>query len=115
MRNGGGSGGGGGAGAGAADGNKDGTTPPGLWKLLLGNVRAAAWQSESFPNATTGFFPTQDCGGGCLFKLQSDPSEYHDVAAAQPGLVTKLKAAIAAAQATAFSPDRGGFCPRNMR
>ena len=113
MRNGGGSGGGGSAGAGATGGNKDGTAPPGLWKLLLGNVSAAAWQSESFPNATTGNFPTQDCGGGCLFELQSDPSEYRDVAAAQPGLVTKLKAAIAAAQATAFSPDRGGQDPQS--
>ena len=87
---------------------------PGLWKLLVGNVPMAAWQSESFPNRSTGNFPNEDCGaGGCLFELQSDPSEHHDVAQEQPALVARLKSAIAAAQETVFSPDRGAQDPQS--
>ena len=93
---------------------REGSGWPGLWKLLLGNLTAAGWQSESFPNASTGNYPTQNCGeSGCLFELTSDPNEYNDVAVAQPQVVARLHGAIAAAQKTAFDPDRGAQDPQS--
>jgi hypothetical protein len=47
--------------------------PPGLWKLLVGNITDAAWQPESFPNSSTGDFGTQACPKGCLYRLDLDP------------------------------------------
>ena len=39
--------------------------------------------------------------------IQADPTEHNDIAASHPHVVQKLLARIAAANATAFSPDRG--------
>lgn len=86
----------------------------GLWKLLLGHVSMAGWQSESFPNHTTGSFPVHDCGHvGCLYELESDPTEHRDFASARPAVVAKLRAAIDAEQAAVFSPDRGRQDPQS--
>ena len=46
----------------------------------------------------------------CLFDMDSDPCEYHDVAAQHPDVVQQLKARLAAYQATAVAPVKGEGC-----
>ena len=49
---------------------------------------------------------------GCLFDLQTDPTESRSVASEQPALFERMLAAVDAASATAYSPDRGKPDPR---
>ena len=87
----------------------------GRWKLLLGAVPMNGWQGPFYPNSSTtahafGFSGewVLDCGaGGCLFRLDLDPEERHDVAHANPQLVVQMKATLLRLQSTALSPDRG--------
>ena len=49
-----------------------------------------------------------DCGfeSGCLFELLSDPTEHNNIAATNPAVVKRLRAAIEAANKTVFAPFR---------
>ncbi len=99
---------GGGAGSGGGGGG-------GLWKLIREPVLAMdGWQGPSWPNATSTQFSNQlnrSCGGpkGCLFRLDTDPTEHHDVAQdpANAERVARMGALMRRMNATAFSPDRG--------
>ena len=87
---------------------------PGLWKLLVGKVGEAAWQSESFPNMTTGNFGSEQCGeGGCLYRLDSDPCEYSDVHTRYAAMAVQLKGEVDAAKAGVFAPNRGTADPNS--
>jgi len=84
-----------------------------LWKLLLGQAPQAIWTGPQFPNATTLTQPAAetvfgDCGfsPGCLFELQSDPSEYTNVAADNPDIVTALRRGLELHNSTVFAPYR---------
>jgi arylsulfatase B len=79
------------------------------WKLVVGVTHQNVWTSPSYPNASTQWDDTPaDCGdGGCLYNVFQDESEYHDVAAANPGIVAELRARIAHHNATVYRPDRG--------
>eukprot|EP00928_Gymnodinium_smaydae_P056925 TRINITY_DN40213_c0_g1_i1.p1 TRINITY_DN40213_c0_g1~~TRINITY_DN40213_c0_g1_i1.p1 ORF type:complete len:598 (+),score=75.00 TRINITY_DN40213_c0_g1_i1:69-1796(+) len=83
--------------------------PRGLWKYLVGQVPMDALQGPSFPNASTGEFPSQHCGsGGCVWRLDEDPHELHDVASkVEPSLLQVWEAKRREAHATFFDPKRG--------
>jgi len=76
------------------------------------------WTGPEFPNNTKvdGKIPdyndfSEDCsalpGGGCLFELESDPTEHDEKGAANPDKLKQMLGKIADAQAKVFSPDRG--------
>lgn len=52
---------------------------------------------------------------GCMYDIRKDPYEEHNLAAAQPGVFQDLLAAVDAAQATVYSPKRGGEDPAACR
>ena len=90
-----------------------------LWKLLYEDVAMSGWQGPRFPNGstTTDFVRSvEPCGGGrghggCLFRLDADPTEHHDVAHLHPHRVASMLAALKRHNATVFSPDRGPWDP----
>lgn len=72
------------------------------------------WQGPSSPNATSTDWGTnktlsKDCADGCLFNLSTDPTEHLNIAqdSTYSDVLKRLKALTAAANATAFSPQRG--------
>jgi hypothetical protein len=87
------------------------------WKLLIGAAGPAFWTGATYPNASSARAtappplvcgdPAAGTGPGCLFNILADPHETVDAAAANPRVVAELRALIAEAQKTAFSPDRG--------
>jgi hypothetical protein len=93
----------------ATDSNS--TDGRGLWKLIAEpRIPMNSWQGPFFPNSTATAFETTfeyGCKEGCLFQLDIDPTEHHDVSSKQPALVESMKRQILAHQKTAFSPSRG--------
>lgn len=83
----------------------------GPWKLLLGTQLWGFWQGEQFPNASTphtGTVGTLECGdGGCLFNIDDDPTEHHDVSQQHPDIVAQMRSVIDSYERGAFRPDRG--------
>ena len=88
----------------------------GLWKLLIGKMPMNGWQGPQFPNSSTATWIAEtqelDCGDvGCLFRLDTDPTEHHDLreAATQGNwaVLTQLKNLILEHNRTVFSPNRG--------
>lgn len=94
----------------------------GIWKLLLGEQTMDGWQGPMYPNASTkkddfSFTDafTARCGAaGCLFRVDVDPAEHHDLlghGAAPNASVTaraaRMMAALREHNATTFSPERG--------
>ena len=87
------------------------------YKLLIGGVGPSFWSGAVYPNATSARAtappalacgdPAAGTGPGCLFNVLADPHETVDTAAANPRIVAELRALIAEAQKSAFSPDRG--------
>ena len=43
-----------------------------------------------------------DCGSGCLFNIRDDPSEYSDLAQANPSKLAELRERFFALNSTAF-------------
>ena len=82
------------------------------WKLLIGAQYEAVWTSAQYPNGSTWEDLPLDCGGlpfpgpppaapplrGCLFDMESDPTEHANVADDNPDVVAALNATIAEAQ-----------------
>lgn len=66
----------------------------GEYKLILGVQSYGIWMSPVYPNATTNTTADKpvDCGAGCLFDIQADPSEYHDLAKSMPDKLLELQA-----------------------
>lgn len=92
----------------------DNRTSPtgGLWKYLIDEMLMMdGWQGPEYPNATFTWYVnnTMDCshGGGCLFRLDVDETEHHDVRVEFPDVVEVMHSRLVAHNATVFSPDRG--------
>lgn len=84
----------------------------GLWKLIREPVLSMdGWQGPSFPNETSSSFEnlkTNQCADkGCLFRIDTDPSEYHDLSSSHPDQLAALTKAMDEVQKTVFSPKRG--------
>ena len=83
-----------------------------LWKLLVEpQIPMNGWTGPLSPNGTETHMELvyeTGCGDvGCLYNLDADPTEHHNLAAANPERVAAMKKQIATAQAGAFSPSRG--------
>jgi arylsulfatase B len=86
----------------------------GLWKMLVGSVPMATWTGPQSPNASFSWLghvsPEQqwlECGGrGCLWRLDADPTEHHDVAAVpeNEARLAEMLAIVEGEAATVFSP-----------
>ena len=80
----------------------------GIWKLLIGNNPEDGWQGPKFPNSSKADFTTGKCGHtGCLWRLDTDPTEHHNLVAQESDRAARMLATIKAVNKTTFSPDRG--------
>ena len=79
----------------------------GRFKLLRGSfANGGAYPGPTTPNATKGIVPF-DCGRGCLFDLDADPTEHDDLAAHKPALLRKLIDLAEAYDATTYQSPGG--------
>ena len=86
----------------------------GLFKLVRGLVPEAVWTGPQYPNGTgSDAGHSLDCGAGCLFNLNDDPTEHVNLnaSAGHVDLIAALNARIEVHQQTVFSPDRGSVDP----
>ena len=100
------------------------TSTTALWKLFgddfpstpQGATGWACFPGPHYPNATDpGCKSGGNCDkklGGCLFELNSDPTEHVDVATTESEAMKTMRARLAELQATLFTPDRGSKDPR---
>ena len=57
------------------------------WKIITGEEQAACWSGPVYPNSSStpgrqgSCQSRESCGDGCLYNLDHDPTEHHDVAA----------------------------------
>ena len=69
------------------------------------------WQSPIYPNATTNHSAEQvvSCGlQGCLFNIETDPSEYVDLAPSMPDKLAAMFALFQKRNATTFEANKLG-------
>ena len=91
------------------NGTWNGALISGSYKLVLGWQSYSFWQSPNYPNASTDHKAEQpfNCGDtGCLFNIQQDPGEHHDLARAEPDTLARLQALFARRNATAFQAPK---------
>lgn len=86
----------------------------GGYKLLLGTLAQSGWTGPSFPNVTSKWDPDRSiehCGNttetGCLFYIESDPGEHHNVAGERPEIWHRMMQRLLQINETFFAPDRG--------
>lgn len=83
----------------------------GRYKLLLGQMTMAGWVGPAYPNASSADIHfgdlTLNCSSGCLFDIQTDPTEHIELSTSMPALVQDLTARLEVAERSAYSPDRG--------
>jgi arylsulfatase I/J len=80
----------------------------GEYKLVLDVQTYGFWQGPIYPNATTNHnseTPFQ-CGSGCLFNIQTDPSEYIDLAKSMPDKLAEMQALFKKLAATAYQAPK---------
>lgn len=99
--------------AGLIEDRRDGDGEGGLWKLLIDQNPMNGWTGPRYPNISTAahafnFSSIQSCGShGCLFRLDSDPSEHHDLASTHENVARDMLTTIRTLNTSVFSPDRG--------
>jgi len=97
----------------------------GAYKLMTGTQNYAVWQGGVFPNASSPssallFAATQSCEaqGGCLFNVEEDMGEHHDLSATLEGaeMVSVLRERLSALSGSFYSNDREGLdsCPDSV-
>lgn len=86
----------------------------GLWKRLEGTISASGWTAPQSPNASYKTPGASKCEPFCMFRLDEDPGEHHDLAREQgvEGVAAELSARMEAARKTGFAPDRGPQDPQ---
>jgi len=99
-----------------------GTFIQGNYKLYTENVGYAIWSSPIFPNKTSTPVAqnevSRNCSalGGCLYDIVNDPSEYNDIAAANPTLLQNLKTRFSEVKKSYYANNETGVdsCPPNI-
>jgi len=83
----------------------------GPWKLILGLQTQTGWTGPTYPNSSTNWqsdFALESCEfSGCLFNIETDPTEHNEVGDQFPEIRHKLHERIRELEKTVFSPDRG--------
>ena len=81
----------------------------GAHKYVVGRQSGTGyWWGPAYPNASTpAKLPATapGCPGGCLYNVEDDPTEHHDLSARLPRLKAALKARLAQLGAGAFQSD----------
>ena len=79
---------------GAAE-NRNGSTT--TWKIIVGKQNPDSWYGPYAPNCTdpgaNGAHP-ENCEGGCLYNLDTDYTEHHNLKAQQPRIYALLAARL---------------------
>ena len=73
----------------------------GRFKLVRGTMSNGAWPGVTTPNGTDAT-ASVDCGHGCLFDLDADPTEHFDLAAHKTTLVQHMRHLAAAYDETVY-------------
>jgi len=83
----------------------------GLWKILVGWIPMNGWQGTQYPNASTLSWAAEasiaTCDPGCLFRLDTDPTEHVDLATSKPQILQRMLSLLKMHNTSVFSPDRG--------
>lgn len=96
-----------------------GANLPGEFSSLCFSGRGIDFSDANgcWQNATTNKTAIEvgvDCGSGCLFNIRDDPSEYSDLAQANPAKLAELRERFFALNSTAFHqlklPQDEGLC-----
>eukprot|EP01043_Picozoa_sp_COSAG02_P000680 COSAG02_NODE_13_length_57813_cov_14.298276_14_plen_234_part_00 len=80
----------------------------GNFKLILGMQKYGFWMAPVYPNASTDHSTERpfDCGAGCLFDIQADPGEHHDLAHEQASKFAEMTQLWHQRTATQFEAPR---------
>lgn len=100
----------------------------GTRKLVVGKVLMTGWTGPVFPNTTckntllhpfkcqpvpppievgVGSWASEECKNGCLFDLEADPTEHHDISKDYAEEVATMKARLDELNKDNYNPDRG--------
>lgn len=63
----------------------------GRWKLLIAAQVPSFWQGPKFPNSSSQEITQTACQEGCLFDVEQDPTEHHNLYQEHPEIVVKMK------------------------
>lgn len=74
----------------------------GRFKLVRGHMANGAWPGPTTPNGSKPAEVAVDCGAGCLFDLDADPTEHVDLAQQKPTLLRHLRALAAKYDETVY-------------
>ena len=79
----------------------------GPWKYIVGKQSGTGyWWGKDYPNTTTKLPMTAPgCPDGCLYNVEDDPTEHHDLSASLPQLKAVLKARLIELGAGLFQSD----------
>ena len=80
----------------------------GDFKLVLGMQKYGFWMGPVYPNASTDHSKERpfDCKAGCLFDIQKDPAEHHDLATTRASKLGQMTELWHQRQTTAFQAPK---------
>lgn len=86
----------------------------GRHKVVTGVQPMTGWTGPTYPNNTgpqPQYFPVltwkYDCGSGCLYDIEADPTEHVNLASSQPELLANLTQRLAELNQGNQFPNRG--------
>ena len=88
----------------------------GDWKLITAATQPGFWQGPRFPNGSSVELEASACSGGCLFNVESDPTEQLNLYEQRPDMVEQMSLQLKEQQA-AFFENRDRFvnsCPEGV-
>eukprot|EP00940_MAST-03C_sp_MAST-3C-sp2_P002134 g2134.t1 len=78
------------------------------WKIVIGHQNGlGTWTSEVYPNGTRAGNGDNSCASGCLFNIQNDPTEHHNLKDTFPEIWTKVLKMLLAASESLYQTDYG--------